>query len=445
MIPEAISNRPLRLPLPPEPIRALGLLLLLWPVLTASSTGPALSQERPLVLRGARLLTVTGGTVEDGILVLRNGQISGVGADTAIPPGAEVLDLTGRTVMPGLVDGFTNLGAADYPSFGEDDDEATDPVTPHLRITDALNPENRFIPLARSAGITAALCAPADGNLVTGQSALVRLAGETVEEMVLRAPIAVHVSLGEAPKRRYGEKDRMPGTRMGSAALLRQTLVDAQGYAEKVARYGRDSAAFEASEKGAGKPAPTPPARDLKLESLLPVLRGETPLMVSADRLDDIYTALRIADEFQLRIILNHGAEAHRVAQELARQEIPVIWGPSGTEYRELEARGGTPETPARLWEAHVLFAFQTGSMENLGGLLDQARLAVAHGLPREEALAGLTLYPARLFGAADRMGSLEVGKVADLVVFDGDPLDSLARVEMVFIGGRRFPPPPRP
>jgi len=232
---------------------------------------------------------------------------------------------------------------------------------------------------------------------------------------------------------------------MGSAALLRQTLVDAQGYAEKWARYERDSAAFQASGRGAGRAAPTPPARDLKLESLLPCLRGETPLMVSADRFDDIHTALRIAEEFQLRIIVNHGAEAHRVAEELARRTIPVIWGPSGTEYRELEARGGTPETPFRLWEAHVLFGFQTGSVENLGGLLEQARMAVAHGLPREEALAALTLHPARIFGAADRMGSLEAGKVADLVVFDRDPLDALARVEMVFVGGRRYPPSPSP
>ena len=390
-----------------------------------------------MALKGARLLTVTHGVIEDGVLVMRGGRITAIGADVGIPAGARVLDLTGKTAMPGLVDRFTNLGAADYPSYGEDDDEATDPVTPHLRIIDGLNPENRFIPLARNAGVTAVLCAPAEGNLVTGQSALVRLAGESIEEMVVRSPVGVHVTLGEAAKLRYGEKNRMPGTRMGSAALLRQTLVDAQGYAEKLALHER-----KAAENAGGREA-EPPARDLKLEALLPVLRGEVPLIVSADRFDDIHTALRIAEEFGLRIILNHGAEAHRVADKLASGKIPVIWGPAGARYRELESQAGTPQTPALLAEAGVVFAFQTGSVENLAGLLDEARKAIASGLPYAAALEALTLHPARIFGAADRLGSLEVGKDADLVVFDGDPLGEISRVEMVFIGGRSFPPRP--
>jgi len=416
--------------------------LLLLPLALGLCGGGATAQESPIVLQGARLLTITGGTIEDGVLVMRDGRITAIGPEIAIPAGAEVLDMTGKTVMPGLVDGFTNLGAADYPSYGTDDDEATDPVTPQLRILDGLNPDNRFIPLARNAGVTAGLCAPADGNLLTGQSALIHLAGATVEEMVLRAPVAIHVTLGEAPKLRYGEKGRMPGTRMGSAALLRQTLVDAQGYASRLARHEQALEEFRASEPKEGGREPAPPPRDLKLEALLPVLRGEIPLVVSAHRFDDIYTALRIADEFGLRIILNHGGEAHRVARELAARDIPVIWGPSGTEYRELEARGATAETPRLLWEAGVRFAFQTGSVENLGALLDQARVAVARGLPREAALAGLTLNPAEIFGEADQIGSLEVGKRADLAVFDGDPLDALARVEMVFVGGQRYPAP---
>jgi imidazolonepropionase-like amidohydrolase len=421
--------------------RCPGILLLLCAFLLGGWGAPACAQEEDLVLRGARLLTVTHGTIEDGVLILRGGRITALGADVPPPPGAEVLDLRGKTVMPGLIDGFTNLGTADYPSYGRDDDEATDPVTPHLRITDALDPDNRFIPLARSTGITAVLCAPADGNLVTGQSALVRLTGDRVEEMVVRAPVAVHVSLGEAAKIRYGEKNRMPATRMGSAALLRQTLVDAQGYAETLARHEKELAEYRAGRGEDGAREPTPPARDLKLESLLPVLSGETPFIVSADRFDDIHTALRIAEEFHLRIILNHGAEAYRVGEELARRGIPVIWGPAGTEYRELEAQRGTPETPGRLATAGVRIAFQTGSVERLDGLLDQARIAIAYGLPREEALAALTLHPAEIFGVADRMGSLEVGKAADLVVFDGDPLEALSRVEMVFIGGELYPP----
>jgi imidazolonepropionase-like amidohydrolase len=370
---------------------------------------------------------------------LQGGRITAIGTDVTVPQGAQVLELAGKTVMPGLIDGFTNLGAADYSSFGADDDEATDPVTPHLRITDGFNPENRFIPLARSTGVTSVLCGPAEGNLVPGQSALVRLAGETLEEMVVRAPAGVHVTLGEAAKLRYAEKNRMPATRMGSAALLRQTLVDAEGYREKLVLHERKLADFHdgKGEEGAGEPEP--PARNLKLEALLPVLSGETPLIVSADRFDDIHTALRIAEEFDLRIVLNHGAETHRVTRELRSREIPVLWGPAGDRYRELESREGTPETPSLLAEAGVLFAFQTGSVENLAGLLDQARLAIAHGLSRETALAALTLHPAWILGVSDRLGALEVGKEADLVVFDGDPLEEISRVEMVFIRGRRF------
>lgn len=402
-------------------------------------SAPALGQEEALVLRGARLLTITHGTIESGVLVMRGGRITAIGADIPIPPGARVVDLTGRTVMPGLIDGFTNLGTTDYASYGEDDDEATDPVTPHLRIMDALNPDNRFIPMARSQGVTAVLCAPAEGNLITGQSALVRLAGTRTEEMVVRSPVGVHVTLGEAAKIRYGEKNRMPGTRMGSAALLRQTLVDAQGYAAKLALHENRVAAVRAGAGQEGKAEPTPPDRDLRLEALLPVLRGETPLIVSADRYDDIHTALRIAEEFHLRIVLNHGAESHRLASELAAHDIPVLWGPAGARYRELESREGTPETPRLLADAGIRFTFQTGATENLAGLLDQAREAMANGLAREHALAALTLHPARIFGVADRMGSLEVGKVADLAVFDGDPLAGISRVEMVFIGGERF------
>ena len=400
---------------------------------------PALAQDEVVALQGARIITVTDGIIDNGVLVMSGGRITALGLDVPIPAGARVIDVTGKTVLPGLIDGFTNLGTADYPSYGRDDDEATDPVTPHLRIIDALNPDNRFIPLARRAGTTAALCAPADGNLLTGQSALVRLAGSRMEEMVVRSPVGIHISLGEAPKVRYGERNKAPGTRMGSAALLRQTLMDAQGYADKLAFHERKLAEYRAGGGEEKAKEPTPPARNLQQEALLPVLRGETPVIVSADRFDDIHTALRIAEEFDLRIIVNHGAEAHRLAGELAERDIPVIWGPAGARYRELESQEGTPETPALLARAGVHFAFQTGSAENPVGLLEQARSAIAHGLPYQVALEALTISPARIFGVADQLGSLEVGKSADLVVFDGDPLREIARVERVFIGGKEF------
>jgi imidazolonepropionase-like amidohydrolase len=400
---------------------------------------PVSAQDGTVALKGGRLLTIANGVIQDGVLVMEGGRITAIGADVRIPSAARVIDVSGKTIVPGIFDGFTNLGTADFPSYGSDDDEATDPVTPHLRITDALNPDNRFIPLARKAGITTVLCAPAEGNLITGQSAVVRLSGSRVEEMVLRSPVGIHVSLGEASKIRYGGKNRMPGTRMGAAALLRQTLVDARGYSEKLASYEKKLAAYESGVEATEAKEPVRPARDLKLEALLPVLRGEIPLIVSADRFDDIHTALRIATEFDLRIILNHGAEAHRLATELSERQIPVIWGPADAPFRELESQHGIEETPGLLAQAGVRFAFQTGSIEGVTSLLDQARAAVAHGLPWEEALKALTLYPAQIFGVEEQTGSLEVGKSADLVVFDGDPLLEVSRVEMVFVGGRRY------
>jgi imidazolonepropionase-like amidohydrolase len=393
-----------------------------------------LAQGETVALRGARLLTITQGEIEHGVIVITDGRISAIGSNISIPSSVRVIDVSGKTILPGMIDGFTNLGLADYPSYGEDDDEATNPVTPQMQVVDGLNPANRFVPLAGQAGITTALCAPAEGNLLTGRSALIRTYGSTVDEMVIGSPVGVHVTLGEAPKLRYGPKNTTPMTRMGAAALLRQTLIQAQEYADKIARYESKQALRDEDEED----NPSPPARDLKLEALLPVLRREVPLIVSADRFDDIHTALRITEEFSVPMILNRGAEAHRVASLLAERAIPVIWGPARASHRELEARRGTAHAPALLAEAGVQVAFQTGGVDNVDGLVEQARIAMRNGLPREDALRALTLNPAQVFGVSEQLGSLEVGKSADLVVFSGDPLEELSSVEMVFIGGRQ-------
>ncbi len=415
--------------------RAMGLLFLLALCALDPAMVPGVrAQTDPVALHGGTILTVTQGIIENGTIVMQNGRIIDIGAAVAIPPDARIVDVSGKVLMPGLIDGFTNLGTADYPSLGADDDEATDPVTPHMRIIDGLNPDNRFILLARRSGVTAALSAPSGGNLFTGQSALVQLEGATVEEMVTSFPVGIHVTLGEAPKARYGTKNRAPMTRMGSAALLRQTLIDALGYDEKLSAYERKAEAYQAGDEEK-KPIPVP--RDLKLEALLPVVRGEKPLIIAADRYDDIHTALRVAAEFDVRMVLHGGAESHRLAKELADGGIPVIWGPTAAPFKELEARRGTPRTPLTLADAGVPFAFQTGSVENVGGLLNEARLAFSHGLPYGEAMRGLTLYPAGIFGVADQMGSLEAGKSADIIVLSGDPLREASRIEMVFVKGR--------
>lgn len=386
------------------------------------------SQQDVLVLKGGKIITVTKGVIEEGTLVIKEGRIADIGKDISFPEGSEVIDVSSCTVFPGLIDSFTNLGTKEVVGDEKDNDEATHPVTPHLRIIDALNPENSFIPLARHAGITTALSAPGEGNLLSGQSALIHLYGERMEEMVVKFPAAVHASLGELPKVRYGKKGQMPSTRMGEAALLRETLIDVQEYMRKKEEYQRKK---EKSEKEV--PAP---GIDLKLQSLIPVLQRELPLIVRANRYDDILTALRIAEEFHLKIILNHGAESYRLAETLSSRNIPVLVGPFSSYYQKMETRNSQYQSAARLNKAGVKFAFQTGGVKNISILLTQAKMAVQYGLPFEEAYKGLTLYPAQIFGVADELGSLEKGKTADIVVFSGDPVAEISKVKLVIIKG---------
>lgn len=390
-------------------------------------------QDKKLAIRGGKLITVTRGDIENGVLLIRNGKIEAIGKDIHIPSDAKVIDASKCTVLPGLIDSFTNLGTTEVELIDKDFDEATSPVTPHLRIIDALNSDNSYIPLARKRGVTAALSAPGEGNLLSGQSALIHLAGQSVEDMVIKFPVAVHGNLGEAPKLRYGKKEKMPSTRMGEAALLRQTLIDAQDHLHKILTYEKKKKEFVKKEKGE---EPLPPSTDFKLQSLIPVIKGEMFLIFRANRHDDILTALRIAEEFHLKIIINHGAEAYRVADKLASRNIPVLVGPVASYFQRIETRRAAYESVLHLHKAGVKFAFQTGSVQNISDLLYQAELAVTYGLPYEEAIKALTLYPAQIFGVDDELGSLEKGKTADVVIFEGDPLKRLSKVRMVIIKG---------
>lgn len=412
------------------------LLAIMWTGLSRPESNPGLA------IRAGRILTVSGGEVTNGLILIRDGKIAAIGKDISCPPGIRIIDAPDGTVCPGLIDSFTNLGTTGPGSEMPDDDEATSPLTPQLQITDSFNPDNEYIPLARQSGVTTVLTAPGEGNLLTGQSALIRLAGGGLAEMLIRFPAGVHGSLGELAKARYGAKQQLPSTRMGSAALLRQTFIQAREYLEKLIRYEqKKSAALAAAKTGQGTTAAEvePPAQDQKLQALIPLLKGELPWIVRANRQDDIVTALRLADEFSLKLVINHGAEAWKLADRLAEKKIPVLAGPSGSYFQLNETADASFENAARLSRAGVKIAFQTGSARNFAGLLDEARRAVAHGLPAAEALKALTLYPAQIFGVDDQLGSLEPGKRADLVMFDGDPLAGTARVRMTVIGGQVF------
>lgn len=414
------------------------------------------AQEDTLAFKGAKIITAAQGTIDNGILVIKGEKIVAVGKNVAIPEGTKVIDISNHTVFPGLIDSFTNLGTTEIEPMDRDFDEATSPLTPHLRIIDALNPANSFISIARKSGVTAALTAPGEGNLLSGQSALIYLCGETMEDMVLKFPVAVHGNLGETSKLRYGEKGQMPSTRMGAAALLRQTLIDTQAYSDKLLVYEKKLQEYktkkekEVKEKKKDKKdkeknekkslqEPTPPPTDFKLKSLIPVIQREQYLVLRANRLDDILTSLRIAEEFGIKIVINHGAEAYKVADKLARKNIPVLVGPVESYFQRIETREALYENAAKLHKAGVKIAFQTGSVKNVSDLIYQAESAVKYGLPYDEAVRALTLYPAQIFGVDDKIGSLEKGKIANLVVFEGDPLKRLSEVNMVVIKGKVF------
>ena len=401
---------------------------------TVAPAAEAGAEEAVIAVRGGTLHTVTKGIIESGNIIIRNGKIEAVGKNIAIPKGAEVIDAGRAAVFPGFIDAFTNLGA-DEVIYEGDFDEATSPVTPQLWIIESINPENEYIPAARRMGTTAVLAAPGVGNLISGQSALLRLAGATVKDMTLRFPVAVHVNLGEAPKKRYGAKGQMPQTRMGEAALLRQTFTETKEYLASLERYEDKLADFQA--KGGAGDRPERPAVNLKYDALIPVLKGTLPAIVTAERLDDILTALRIADEFGLRIILSGGADAWKVKERLAEKKIPVLLRPEEAARLTVETQGAVFDNAAMLQKAGVKICFLTGSTRNLTGLVEQARLAVAYGLSQEDALKALTINPAEVFGAAAELGSLEKGKAGDIVIFEGNPFLAPARVKTVIVGGR--------
>jgi len=387
-----------------------------------------------LVIKGGKIFTVTQGIIDNGYIIIKEGKIQEVGKDLAVPPGARLIEAAGDFIFPGFIDAGTNLGTLEFENVEEDDDEAELMVAPHLRIVDAFNPDNHFIPEERDQGVTSALIAPRRGNLLSGQSAFLHLYGQNTAEMSIKCPAAIHGTLGGVFNAKSKPAMTFPSTRMGAAALLRQTLVDAQAY------YSRHREPGEKTVSGDGRSKPEglteEPASPL-LEALIPVIKRELPLIIIANRYDDIMTAMRIAREFNIRLIISEGAEASRLAPQLAATGVPVIVRPKSAYRLTVETARAKPENAALLEQAGVKIAFQTGSVQNLGDLLPAVQEAIKYGLSPQEALKALTINAAEIFGVADKVGSIEKGKLADLVIFSGNPLTSAAKVKMVIIKGQ--------
>ncbi len=394
-----------------------------------------------IAITNAKIHTLAGPIIEKGTILLRDGKIEAVGANVQVPAEARVIDVSGKQVFPGFIDANCHVGLSEINQVTAtvDSSEGVDPVTPQMRVTDAFFPESFAVGVTRSNGVTSGIISPADENVFAGMSALIEFSGKRIDEVVLKPVTALHVTMGEAPKEKYGEANKMPSTRMGTAALLRQTFLKTREYDEKWKRYESKK-----SEKSTKDTTETPPERDMKLDAVLDVLNGKIPLVVSAHRVDDILTAIRIADEFGIKkqLVINHGTNAYKIADLLAHEKIPVIVGPVTTQPDKMETLGANYESASLLHKAGVLIAIQSNETHNARNLPYEAALAVANGLPYEVALKAITTNVAKIFGFETVLGTLEAGKRANLIVADGDPLEPRTKITHVFIGGEEIREP---
>jgi len=395
-----------------------------------------------IAITNGKVMTITQGTLERGTVLVEDGRIVAVGEQVEVPEGAEVYDATGKVVTPGLIDAHCHVGL--FPDgIGwehSDGNEMTDPITPHLRALDAVHPEDQAFKELVATGVTTVLTGPGSGNLIGGQWVCLKTVPKpSVEQMVLLEPAGMKMALGENPKRVYGEQKKAPSTRMGNAATLRTALVDAQNYLEKWRRYEADLAQYQAKVEAKDEDAeePKPPERDLQLEALGKVLRREMKARVHAHRADDMLTAIRIAEEFNLDLTLEHATEGYKIADILAEKGIPVTAGPIFFSREKYELKDMTPRNPGLMAKAGVKVAIQTDEMSAVKYLTINAALAVREGMPEQEALKAITINPAEIIGVADRVGSLEVGKDADIVVFSGHPFDYRTVTELVLVDGQ--------
>jgi len=339
-----------------------------------------------------------------------------------------VIDAGGNFVLPGFIDAHCHVGMfEDGVGFeGDDGNEITDPVTPHLRAIDAIYHADRSFVEARESGITTVVTGPGSANVIGGQFAALKTYGRSVEEMLIREPVAMKVAFGENPKTAYHEKRQSPMTRMATAAILRESLMKAKEYKQMLDDYHRDS---EEHDK---------PDYDMKLEALIKVLNGEIPVKAHAHRADDILTALRIAKEFNLRITIEHCTEGHLITDILREEKVPVITGPFLTDRSKIELKNQSVKNPGILSKAGIKLAIMTDHpCTPIQYLPLCAAVAVKEGMDEEEALKAITINAAEITGIGDRVGSLEAGKDADIIILDGPPLELKTRVLYTIINGQ--------
>lgn len=414
-------------------------------ILTAAALARLYPAQAVIAIKGGTVLTMTGVPIEQGIVLIRDGRIVDIGRNIAVPAGALTIEAGGKYIMPGLVDALTYFGIR--PS---DRNDASVPASPENRIIHAYAPFSDFMagrgsPDRRreiwSGGITTIYIAPGNAQVIGGQGAVVKTAGDPPYGRILREPAAIDMALGDAPRKVFAAKKQSPTTRMSIAAIIRKALLQAREYEQAPAPpEGRPETAVQA------------PRRDLGAEALRRLLARELPARVEANLADDIRTALRLAEEFGFDLVIDGGIAAHELAHELAQRKIPVVLAPISRSYLTEVEGGSTKELFAKVDERNAAllagagvkialasFGYSTGYTASAfqgRWLLLEAAVAAGFGLPEEQALRAVTIHAAEILGVADRIGSLAPGKDADLIILDGPPLDPKTRVEQVYIDG---------
>ena len=365
-----------------------------------------------LLIQNGHIKPISGEELENGaVLIGDDGKILAVAVTIPVPDGCQVIDAQGRLVTPGCVDAHCHIGLDNEAVGweGMDYNEIVDPLTPQMRAIDSIYPQDEAFGLALQGGVTTACTGPGSANVVGGTFVAIKLAGNRVDNMIVKNPIAMKCAFGENPKRCYGQgSKKSPMTRMGVASLLRELLFKTQRYME---------------DKNEGKN----PAFDMKLEAMLPVLEGKIPLKAHAHRADDILTAIRVAKEFGVKLTLDHCTDGGCIAEELAKEGYPAFVGPSLGSKTKVELTNKSFTTPSVLHKAGVKVSIITDApVIPLQNLPMCAGMAAAAGLDMEEAWRAITLNPAQSIGIADRVGSLEAGKDGDVVIWTADPLTTI-------------------
>ncbi len=382
-----------------------------------------------MYIYGGVIKTMAGADISDGCIRVKNGKIAEIGRRNEVkfhPDSQErVIEIKNGIIMPGIIEAHCHMGITEEKKGMEGDDcnETVDPVTPYLRAIDAVNTMDAAFDDAVRAGITSAMIGPGSSNVAGGQFAFLKTRGRRVDDLIVKAPAAMKVAFGENPKVNYSGQGQSPSTRMAIAAMLRQELTKALAYDNKKKKALEKGEEFE---------------EDFTLECWLPVLHREIPLKAHVHRVDDIFTAIRIAKEFHLKMTLDHCSEGHMIAKELAKEGFPAIVGPDLASRSKIEVQNMAFKTVGVLNKAGVMTAITTDHPVSLIQSLPLcAGLAVKSGLALEEGYKAITISPAVICGVADRVGSLEVGKDADIAIFDGNPMEVFTRTLYTIIDGQ--------